>query len=113
MHGAAIRLCYCKNDEAFGGLTIMRNAALLMLVLFVASSPAMAKRYHGHRHVSHALHHQADRSVERDSHAGITCDMVRAYVAQVGLAQAVATAQSAGMTSSEKQRARRCLAEKS
>ena len=97
----------------------MRNAALLMLVLFIASSPAMAKRYHGHRHVVRTLHHHADRSVEadrfveRDSHSGITCDMVRAYVAQVGLAQAVATAQSAGMTSSEKQRARRCLAEKS
>lgn len=91
----------------------MRNAALLMLVLFVASSPAMAKRYHGHRHVVRTLHHQADRSGERDSHSGITCDMVRAYVAQVGLAQAVATAQSAGMTSSEKERAKRCLAEKS
>ena len=113
LHGEAIRLCYRENDVAFGGLTIMRNAALLMLVLFIASSPALAKRYHGHRHVVRALHHQADRSVERDSHAGITCDMVRAYVAQVGLAQAVATAQSAGMTSSEKERARRCLAEKS
>jgi hypothetical protein len=91
----------------------MRNAVLLMLVLFVASSPAMAKRYHGHRHVVRTVHHPADRSVERDSHSGITCDMVRSYVAQVGLAQAVATAQSAGMTSSEKERARRCLAEKS
>jgi hypothetical protein len=91
----------------------MRNAALLILVLFIASSPALAKRYHGHRHVVRTLHHHADRSVERDAHAGITCDMVRAYVAQVGLAQAVAMAQSAGMTSSEKERARRCLAEKS
>jgi hypothetical protein len=63
--------------------------------------------------VVRALHHQADRSGERDAHSGITCDMVRAYVAQVGLAQAVATAQSAGMTSSEKERAKRCLAEKS
>lgn len=91
----------------------MRNAALLMLALFIASSPALAKRYHGHRHVVRTLHHHADRSVERDTHAGITCDMVRAYVAQVGLAQAVAMAQSAGMTSSEKERARRCLTEKS
>lgn len=105
----------------------MKSAALLMLVLLTASCPAMAKRYHGHRHVIHTLHHadrhqvdrhhadrhHADRSGERDSHSGITCDMVRAYVAQVGLAQAVAMAQSAGMTSSEKERAKRCLAEKS
>lgn len=90
----------------------MKNAALLMLVLLTASSSAMAKRYHGHRHVVHTLHH-GDRSGERDAHSGITCDMVRAYVAQVGLTQAVATAQSAGMTSSEKERAKRCLAEKS
>jgi hypothetical protein len=39
--------------------------------------------------------------------------MVRAYVAQVGLAQAAAIAESAGITSSEKERARRCLAQKS
>jgi hypothetical protein len=39
--------------------------------------------------------------------------MVRAYVAQVGLAQATAMAVSAGITSAEKERAKRCLAEKS
>jgi hypothetical protein len=90
----------------------MKSAALLMLVLLTASNPAMAKPYHGHRHVARTIHH-ANRSSERESHSGITCEMVRAYVAQVGLAQAVAMAQSAGITSSEKERARRCLAEKS
>jgi len=45
--------------------------------------------------------------------ATVTCDMVRAYVAQVGLAQAAAMAVSAGITSAEKERAKRCLAEKS
>ena len=35
--------------------------------------------------------------------------MVRNFVAQVGLAQAVAMAETAGITSSEKERARRCL----
>jgi hypothetical protein len=39
--------------------------------------------------------------------------MVRAYVAQVGLAQAAAMAESSGITSSEKERAKRCLAQKS
>jgi hypothetical protein len=52
-------------------------------------------------------------TAESVSHSGITCDMVRAYVAQVGLAQAAAMAQSAGITSAEKERARRCLAQKS
>jgi len=36
--------------------------------------------------------------------------MVRSYVAQVGVAQARAMAQANGMTSSDEQRARRCLA---
>jgi hypothetical protein len=39
--------------------------------------------------------------------------MVRAYVAQVGLAQAAAIAESAGITASEKDRAKRCLEQKS
>jgi hypothetical protein len=90
----------------------MKSAALLMLVLLTASYPAMAKPYHGHRHVVRTVHH-TNSPGERQAHSGITCEMVRAYVAQVGLAQAVAMAQSAGITSSEKERARRCLAEKS
>ena len=52
-------------------------------------------------------------SSAREAHSGITCEMVRAYVAQVGLAQAAAMAESAGISSSEKERARRCLAQKS
>ena len=90
----------------------MKSAALLMVVLLTASYPSMAKPYHGHRSVAHTIHH-ANRSSEPDSHSAITCEMVRAYVAQVGLAQATAMAQSAGITSSEKDRARRCLAQKS
>jgi hypothetical protein len=90
----------------------MKSAALLMLVLLTASGPAMAKPYHGHRHVARTVHHP-NSSGEREAHSGITCEMVRAYVAQVGLAQAVSMAQSAGITSAEKERARRCLAEKS
>jgi hypothetical protein len=90
----------------------MKSAALLTLLVLVASCPSMAKSYHGHRHAARTVH-QATRTVERQSHAGITCEMVRAYVAQVGLAQATAMAVSAGITSAEKERAKRCLAEKS
>ena len=89
----------------------MKSSALLMLALLTASYPAMAKQYRGHHYVARTVHH-ANGSSEQESHSGITCDMVRAYVAKVGVAQAVAMAESAGMTSSEKERARRCLAEK-
>lgn len=95
----------------------MKNTALLVLVLLTTSYPAMAKSHHGHRYMAH---HYAARTInganrpsEHVSHAGITCEMVRAYVAKVGLAQAAAMAGSAGITSTEKERARRCLAEKS
>ncbi len=39
----------------------------------------------------------------------ITCEMVRAYVAQVGAAQAKAVALAHGMTVSQEERAKRCL----
>jgi hypothetical protein len=91
---------------------MMRGAALLMAVLLAACYPAAAKSHHGHRHGPRTVNH-ASNSGERESRSGITCDMVRAYVAQVGMAQAAAMAQSAGITSSEKARAMRCLAEKS
>ena len=88
----------------------MKSSALLILALLTASCPAMANTHHGHhRHLAGALHHPS--AGERESHSGITCEMVRAYVAQVGLAQAAAMAQSAGITSSEKERAKRCLAQ--
>ncbi len=95
----------------------MKRAALLTLVSLAIAWPATAKPYHGHRHVARTIHHatihHATGSAERQSHSGITCEMVRAYVAQVGLAQATAMAQSAGITSSEKERARKCLAQNS
>jgi hypothetical protein len=90
---------------------MMKSTALFALVLLTTCYPATAKQPHGHRHVARTIHH-ANHASERQAHSGITCDMVRAYVAQVGLAQAVAMAQSAGITSSEKERARRCLAQK-
>ena len=86
----------------------MRGAALVTLGLLVACCPALARPYHHYVTRTHA-----NGTTQRESHSGITCEMVRAYVAQVGLAQAIAVAQAAGITSSEKARARRCLAENS
>jgi|HubBroStandDraft_1064217.scaffolds.fasta_scaffold173857_2 hypothetical protein len=105
----------------------MKSVALLTFGLLTACYPAMAKPYHVHygryyvaRTVHHAnidhhasFAHHTNVSGEHESHSGITCEMVRAYVAQVGLAQAAAMAQSAGATSSDKERARRCLEQKS
>ena len=101
-----------------GETTMVKSAALLMLVVLTASNAAIAKPHHGHRQVARTVHHaktvhHANASSARESHSGITCEMVRAYVAQVGLAQATAMAQSAGITPAEKERAKRCLAEKS
>ena len=87
----------------------MRCTVSLALVLLTASFPAMAKTHHGYHHTAHKAHH-AEPSVAHDSHPGITCGMVRAYVAQVGLNQAIAMAKSAGISASDEERARRCLA---
>jgi hypothetical protein len=90
----------------------MKSVALLTLVLLTASYAATAKPYHGHRHAARTVHH-GNSSSDGEAHSGITCEMVRAYVAQVGLAEAAAMAESSGITSADKERARRCLAEKS
>jgi hypothetical protein len=42
----------------------------------------------------------------------ISCAMIRAYVSQVGLAQAQAMARAAGMTASQERRARQCVLKK-
>ena len=42
---------------------------------------------------------------------GISCETVRAFVAQVGLVQARAVALSYGMTASQERQARHCLRE--
>ena len=79
------------------------KTALLMLIFVAAASPVLAKPYHAYQNSG-----QAARS--EPSH--ISCDTVRAYVGQVGLVQAKALARAAGMTASQEQRARRCLAKK-
>ncbi len=78
------------------GAIAMKNTALLTFAFVVASYPAVAKH---HFHRPHAT----------SSHSRISCEMVRAYVAQVGLAQAKAMAEAAGMTESEARAAAQCL----
>ena len=78
----------------------MKKAALLIVISLAVSCPAIAKQRHHHRE------HTAT------SHSHVTCEMVRAYVAQVGLAQAKAMAQGAGITESEKREAAQCLEKK-
>jgi hypothetical protein len=78
----------------------MKKTALLIVVSLAVSCPAIAKQRH---------HHREDTAA---SHSHITCEMVRTYVAQVGLVQAKAMAQAAGITESEKREAVQCLEKK-
>jgi hypothetical protein len=116
----------------------MKKTAFLFLIFATAAYPAAAKpdnHNHPYQHAvggnqtyqayrSHQAQHarqayrahpaarqnQASRpSTNVGTHSNITCDMVRSYVAQVGLAQARAMAAAAGMTASEERRARQCL----
>jgi hypothetical protein len=66
--------------------------ALLMLLLVATASPVLAGP------------HRANRS------STITCETVRAYVSQVGLATATAMARANGMTVAQERKARQCLA---
>ena len=70
----------------------MKKTVLLIFVSLAVSYPAIAKQRHHHRE------HSAT------SHSRITCEMVRAYVAQVGLVQAKSMAQAAGITESENEK---------
>jgi hypothetical protein len=76
-------------------------------LVFVAlrHRPFVARARSADRHV----YRTSQPSANVGSHSNITCDMVRSYVAQVGLAQARAMAAAAGMTAAEERRARQCL----
>jgi hypothetical protein len=89
--------CWHRVNRVVGGAITMKKTALLTFVFVAASYPAVAKHHfhHGQRATS--------------SHSRISCETVRAYVAQVGLAQAKAMAHAAGMTGSEERAAAQCL----
>lgn len=82
----------------------MKKAGLLFFIFVASCYPAVAKH-----HIKHHVHH---REAATTSHSRISCETVRAYVAQVGLAQAKALAQAAGMTEIEERQARQCLEKK-
>jgi hypothetical protein len=65
-------------------------------------------RHHADDHDGYR--HDGERRGAGETHSHISCEMVRSFVAQVGLAQAKAMAHAAGMTASEERRARQCLA---
>jgi hypothetical protein len=102
----------------------MKYTALLALSSLIFSYPVIAKPHYLHHHQFHHYtlqhHHdaaarklrQADRYTAHASHSGITCEMVRAYVAKVGMGQAIAMAKSAGISAADEERARQCLAKR-
>jgi len=55
-------------------------------------------------------HHDPPAAASPQRTSAITCDTVRAYVSQIGLAQARAMARANGMTMAQESRARQCLA---
>ena len=94
-----------------GGTLGMKRTAVLVFVFVTVAYPALA--YQHRSHLLHRNHPHTARSEGRsqnESHSGITCAMVRSYVAQVGLEQAKAMAAASGMTAADERRARQCLA---
>ncbi len=83
----------------------MKKTALATIILVSLSYPSMAKIHYAYRHKAHHAYRQGSN----DRHPHVSCEMVRAYVSQVGLTQAKAMAQSAGLSASEQRRAMRCL----
>ena len=73
---------------------------------------AHERHHHEAARASHHATHDTAHDTAPVSHSGITCEMVRAYVAKVGIGQAIAMAKSAGISAAEEQRARQCLAKR-
>jgi hypothetical protein len=77
-----------------------KKTLLLTLIFIAVSGPALARMHHVNR---------KDASKE---HPQISCETVRAYVAQAGFTHAKAMAKAAGMTASEERKAMQCLERK-
>jgi hypothetical protein len=73
--------------------------ALSMLLFVAVASPGLADSQRANRY-----------SIASAESSGISCDTVRAYVSQVGLAIAKTMARANGMTAVQERRARQCLA---
>jgi hypothetical protein len=70
------------------------KTALLILLLIATASPVLAR----------------SPRANAPEPSTITCETVRAYVSQVGLATAKAIARANGMTAGQERKARQCLA---
>src|SRR5258707_2245273 len=79
------------------------KTTLLMLLFVAVTGSAWASSHHAYRTSDHA----------RWSEPSITCETVRAYVSQMGVAQARAMARANGMTAEQERRARQCLTRRS
>jgi hypothetical protein len=79
-----------------------------------AAAKTTWKHYHhrSHHHLHHAKASWRRSSREVSAQHGITCETVRAFVSQVGLAAARAMAQAHGMTKAQEHQARLCLAKR-
>src|SRR5262249_7151809 len=100
----SVRVAGIVCSRGIGGAITMKKTAVLTCIFVVAAYPALAKH--------HRSHHSHHRDHAATSHPRLSCETVRAYVAQVGLAQAKAMAQAAGMTQSEEREAAQCLQKK-
>ena len=89
-------------DQSFGLIAILAKGheqrkglmtVVVLMLLFVSASPVLA-----------------DARQAKRAEPTITCETVRAYVSQVGLAAAKAIARANGMTPVQERRARQCLA---
>jgi len=78
------------GEREWGVKNLNKNALWIVAVVSLAAWPAMAQPHH----------------------SSLDCAKVRAYVAQMGLAQARAVALASGMTASQQREAARCLERK-
>ena len=72
----------------------MKKTALLALIAIAVSGPSIAKSYHYRHFHREASKHRDTGNEPASSHAHITCEMVRTYVAEVCLVQAKAIAEA-------------------
>jgi hypothetical protein len=97
--GSTSLLLKCAASIGLGNK--MKKTSLIALVLATTACPVLAKP-----------HRVGLQQNSLGTHSSINCAMVRSYVAQVGLEQAKAMAEAAGMSAAEEARARRCLSHK-
>jgi hypothetical protein len=82
---------------------VLMKVALLTLFVVASASPVLASRHH-------AYQDSGDTGFVETS--AVTCETVRSYVRQLGLAHAKAVARANGMTPAQEWRARQCLAKR-